>query len=193
MAFVRPRSDDVARLGVGLAAVLVATQVAAHLVDYWAFDLRFAWLDSASEQSVFVRLGTFAILATSLATFALARQASSRLVLLLGLATAWLFVDGLFGIHERIPHWTLLYVPVLGAVVVGYWRLVPAQRLVRAGLGLLVLSALIHRLGPQLLSALGFGPDAWEYQVKIAIKEATEIGGWILLASGIAARYAAKR
>lgn len=193
MAFARPQSDDVARVGIGLAAAAVAVQVAAHLVDYWAFGLRFASLDSASEHSVFVRLGTFAILASSVATLALARRTSSRLALLLGLATAWLFVDGLFGIHERIPHWTLLYVPVLAAVVVGYLRLAGGQRLVRAALVLLVLSALIHRLGPPFLSALGWGPTAWEYQVKIAIKEATEIAGWILLASGVASRYAAKR
>jgi hypothetical protein len=193
MAITRPQSEGVARLGIVVAAAAVAAQVTAHLVDYWAFDLRSALLDSASEHSVFVRLGTFAILACAVATLALARRASSLLAAVLGLVTAWLFVDGLLGIHERVPHWTLVYIPVLAAVLVGFWRLAGSSRVVRAALLSLVLSAAIHRFGPHVLALLGWGPAAWEYQVKIALKEATEIGGWILLASGVAARYAAYR
>jgi hypothetical protein len=191
-------SDRVARLGLGIAAAVVAAQVSAHLVDFWALHLRSVSLDSASEDSVFVRIGTVAVLACAVATLALARRRRSLPTALLGLAAAWLFVDGALGLHERIPHWTLLYVPLLAAVLAGFWRLATpfaptARRLVRAALLLLVLSAAIHRLGPHLLAALGWGPNAWEYQVKIALKEASEIGGWMLLASGLAARYAAYR
>jgi hypothetical protein len=193
MAIARPRSEGVARIGVVVAAGIVAAQVSAHLFDYWELGLRSVWLDSASEHSVFVRLGTFAILACSLTTLALARRTSSRLAGALALATGWLFVDGLLGIHEHVPHWTLVYIPLLAAVVIGYWRLAGSRETVRAALALLVLSAAIHRFGPHLLALFGWGPSAWEYQVKIAIKEATEIGGWLLLASGLAARYAAYR
>jgi hypothetical protein len=194
----RTGSELVARVGVALAAALAAAGISAQLVDFWALHLRFGWLDSSSEHSIFVRIGTFAILGCAVGAFALARRNRSALAASLGLVTGWLFVDGLLGLHERIPHWTLLYVPLLGATVVGFWRLAlpfppAARRLVRAALLLLVASAAIHRLGPSVLSALGWGPDAWEYQVKIAIKEATEICGWLLLASGLAARYAAYR
>ena len=49
-ATARPHDGDrIARLGLGIAAVVVTAQVAAHLVDYWAFDLRSVLLDSADE------------------------------------------------------------------------------------------------------------------------------------------------
>jgi hypothetical protein len=184
----RHDGDRVARVGLGIAAVVVTAQVVAHLVDFWALDLRSVLLDSADEHSVFVRLGTVAILACAVATLMLGRR-------LLALACAWLFVDALLGIHEHIPHWTLIYIPVLAAVLAAYWLLSAsfaptARRIARSALVLLVVSAAIHRLGPHLLALFGWGPSAWEYQVKIALKEATEIGGWILLASGV---YAANR
>jgi hypothetical protein len=186
----------VARLGLGIAAVVVAAQVSAHLFDFWALHLRSVLLDSASEHGIFVRLGSVAILACAGAT--LAHRRSSRLALPLAAVTAWLFADALLGLHAHIPHWQLLYVPLLGTIAAGYWLLAapfaPAPRdLVRVALVLLVLSAAIHVLGPHVLAALGWGPSAWEYQVKIALKEATEIAGWILLASGLAAGYAAYR
>ena len=190
MTATAPRHDGdrIARLGLGIAAVVVTAQIAAHLVDFWALGLRSVLLDSADEHSVFARLGTVAILACAIATLMLGQR-------MLGLACTWLFADALFGIHEHIPHWTLIYIPVLAGVVGGYWLLSAsfapaAQRLARCALLLLVLSAAIHLLGPHLLALFGWGPSAWQYQVKIALKEATEIGGWILLASGV---YAANR
>jgi hypothetical protein len=178
----------VARIGIGFAAVVVAAQVSAHLFDFWALHLRSLLLDSASEHGVFVRLGGVAILACAGAT--LAHTRSSRLAVPLAVVTAWLFADGLLGLHAHIPHWKLVYVPLLGAIAAGYWLLsapfAPSpRRLVGAALVLLMLSAAIHVLGPPALAALGWGPSAWQYQVKIALKEATEIAGWILLASGL--------
>jgi hypothetical protein len=202
MAVARPREapsgERIVRVGLGVAAAVVAAQITAHLVDYWALGLRFPSLDSASEDSVFARLGTFAILACALATFALARRMRSRLALVLGVACAWLFVDAFFEVRDHVPHRTLVYIPLLAAVLVGYWLLAssfaaPARRLVHAALALLVLSAAIHLLGPSLLDVFGWGPSDWPYQVKIALKEATEIAGWSLLATGVASRYAAYR
>jgi hypothetical protein len=186
----------VARIGTGFAAVVVAAQVSAHLFDFWALHLRSALLDSASEHGIFVRLGGVAILACAGTTLAHGR--SSRLAVPLAVVTTGFFADALFGLHEHIPHWQVVYAPLLGAIAAGYWLLAapfaPApRRLVRAALVLLVLSAAIHVLGPPALAALGWGPGAWEYQVKIALKEATEIAGWILLASGLAAAHAAYR
>jgi hypothetical protein len=190
--------ERIARVGLVVAAAVVAAQVTAHLVDYWALGLRFPSLDSASEDSVFARLGTLAMLACALATLGVARRASSRLALVLGLGCVWLFVDAFFDVREHVPHRTLIYIPLLGAVLVGYWLLArsfagPARRIVGAALALLVLSAAIHVLGPSVLRVLGWGPADWPYQVKIALKEATEIAGWTLLATGVASRYAAYR
>jgi hypothetical protein len=181
-------------VGICLAAVVVAAQVSAHLFDFWALHLRSVLLDSASEHGLFVRLGGVAMLATAGAT--LAHRRSSRLAIPLAFVTAWLFADSLLGLHEHVPHWKLVYAPLFGAIAACYWLLsaplAPApRRLVRGALALLVLSAAIHVLGPPALAALGWGPSAWEYQVKIALKEATEIAGWILLASGVAAAHAA--
>ncbi|HEV7640858.1 MAG TPA: hypothetical protein VGO39_08335 [Gaiellaceae bacterium] len=196
------RPDDngarVARIGIGFAAVVVAAQVSAHLFDFWALNLRSALLDSASEHGIFVRLGSLAILACAVAT--LAHRRSSRLAVPLAVVAAWLFADALLGLHAHL-HGRLVNVPLLAAIAAGYWllaaRFAPApRRLVHAALALLVLSAAIHVLGPPALAALGWGQGAWEYQVKIALKEATEIAGWILLASGLLAtrrRHAAYR
>jgi hypothetical protein len=187
-------SARVARIGIGFTAVVVAAQVSAHLFDFWALHLRSAVLDSASEHGIFVRLGAVAILACAAATLAHGR--SSRLAAPLAILTTWFFADALLGLHEHIPHWQVVYAPLLGVIAAGYWRLAAPfarapRRLVRAALVLLMLSAAIHVLGPPALAALGWGPGAWEYQVKIALKEATEIAGWILLASGVAAAHAA--
>jgi hypothetical protein len=180
----------VARAGLVLAAVVVTAEATAQLVDFWALQLRQPALDSSSDDGIFVRIGTFALLACALATLSLARR--RVLPLALAAVVGWLFVDELLDVHSQIPHWTLAYVPLLALVLAGYWRLSRSfagdtQRLVRGGLLLLVASAAIHLAGPHLLAALGWGPDAWEYQVKIALKEGTEIGGWLVLASGLAA------
>jgi hypothetical protein len=202
MAIARPSNasspERIARIGLVVATTIVAAQITAHLVDYWALGLRFPSLDSASDGSVFARVGTVAILACALVTLAVARRASSRLALVLGLTCTWLFVDAFFDLREHVPHRTLLYLPLLAAVLVGYWLLASAfpasaRRLVHVALGLLVLSAAIHLLGPRLLEVFGWGPAEWPYQVKIALKEATEIAGWTLLATGVASRYAAYR
>ena len=175
-----------ARWGVAVAALVVAAEASGQLVDFWALHLRSAALDSSSDHGVFVRIGTFAVLACALATLSLARRRGGALPYVLAAVTGWVFVDELLDVHRRVPHWTLVYVPLLAFVVIGFWLLSPAP-LARAGVLLLVASAAIHLAGPHVLAWLGWGPATWQYQVKIALKEGTEIAGWLLLASGLAA------
>jgi hypothetical protein len=46
---------------------------------------------------------------------------------------------------------------------------------------LLLASLAIHVLGPSAVRALGWGPDSWAYQIKVGLKEGTELAGWVLL------------
>jgi hypothetical protein len=95
-------------------------------------------------------------------------------------------------IGESLPHWRLLLLPPLGLALVLLWReasrLDPlAARLCRAGCVLLVSAFALHVFGGPGLHHLGVHDDSWLYQVKIALKEGLEIGGWLLVATGLAA------
>ncbi len=46
---------------------------------------------------------------------------------------------------------------------------------------MLLASLAIHVLGPSAVRALGWGPDSWAYQVKVGLKEGSELAGWVLL------------
>jgi hypothetical protein len=202
IALREARGNRVARVGVVVAALVVVAQITAQLVDFWVFDLRIATLDSSRGSAVFDRIGTFAILACALATFAVARLRGEWLPALLAILVSWLFVDELLDLHDRTPHWALIYLPQLAALFAGFWMLSKSfaaspRALVRWGLIVLAVSAVIHLAGASVVSRLGWGPGDWEYQVKVALKEATKVGGWLLLAGGLAAAaaqpYAARR
>jgi hypothetical protein len=50
---------------------------------------------------------------------------------------------------------------------------------------LLVFSFVVHAVGPSAVSALGGG--GWAHQLKGVLKHSAELGGWMLVATGVAA------
>jgi hypothetical protein len=105
----------------------------------------------------------------------------------------FLAADKTFRLHDHVPHWLVLYLPLLGAafgclVVVGR-RLSPrCLRLIVAGLALLAGSFLVHLCGEWFLSAVGASPSTgWPVQVKAAVKHGSEVAGWLVIALGLAA------
>jgi hypothetical protein len=104
-----------------------------------------------------------------------------------------LFVDNVFKLHEEASAPVKLgLLLLLGFVFLGLWALTAAfapraRRVVRGGLWLLAASLVIHRLGPPVLDVIGADHTHWQYQVKVALKEGTQVGGWLLLAAGVAA------
>jgi hypothetical protein len=117
----------------------------------------------------------------------------------------FLAVDGVTGLHDHIPHWVAFYLPVLAATFVCLAALSrgPSRRpwhrgnrgaghavdpLIGVGLLLLAFSFVLHLLGVRLLVDLGLDPTGAAYQAKAAVKHATEIAGWSLVALGLLGR-----
>ncbi len=85
---------------------------------------------------------------------------------------------------DRLSHGKLIYVPLLACLVVCVLRLVQGSdemTVVRVALAALAGSYVVHVLGPGAVRALGWGTDSWAYQVKVGLKEGTELSGWLLL------------
>jgi hypothetical protein len=82
-----------------------------------------------------------------------------------------------------------LIVPVTVTFLLLWWlsgsEPARARFILRAGLCLLVFSFVVHAVGPSMVSALGGG--SWAYQLKGVLKHSAELGGWMLVATGVAA------
>jgi hypothetical protein len=167
-----------------------------QLLDYSAWNLRVRTLDSSYEWSwshfasiAAIALG--AVLCAVGATRAGARGAAD------GRRRAWraaavlmgvLLADNVTRLHEHVPHWPVVYAPLvvgLGVAVAAVAAGRPGAGLVHAAVGLLCLSLVIHVAGPKVVSALGWSPTSLAFQVKVALKEGSELAGWVLLLAGL--------
>jgi uncharacterized protein YqgC (DUF456 family) len=169
-----------------IAGGLLALEMATHLLDYGLDHPRVGLLDSGSEWSWSHIVATVAFAAAALAGVAGARRAGAR-------RREWAAVAGLFGfllldnvtrLHTHVPAWPVFYTPILLGIFVVVWRLArdtPESVIVVVGLAALLVSLGIHVLGPHVVHALGWGSDTWAYQVKVGLKEGTELAGWVLV------------
>jgi hypothetical protein len=177
---------------VATAALVMATQV----LDFEAWHLRVRLLDSSYEWSWSHLASTGAMGAGAvlcgLGARAAARPGRRRLAWrVAATAFAVLFVDSITRLHEHVAHWPLVYAPIVAAlavavVVVAAGR--PAGRLVVAAVALLCVSLAIHVAGPSVVRALGWTAYGFAFQVKVALKEGSELGGWVMLLTGLARR-----
>lgn len=168
------------------AGAVVAVELATHLVDFGADDLRIRILDSAYEWSWSHLVATAAFATAAVLGFVGARRATShkRAWQATGGLFALFFVDNVTRLHDHVARWPVVYAPLLGAlmlsVAVVAWD-TDQRRIVLAALTLLIASLAIHVLGPHAVRALGWGPDSWAYQIKVGVKEGSELAGWVLL------------
>jgi hypothetical protein len=168
------------------AAAALMIEVAAHLLDFGLDGLRVRLLDASSEWSWSHIVATGAFL-TGTAVSALAarrRLGDERQWWVLAALFAVLSIDNLTRAHEAVPRWPLFVAPALAGVAIGIVRLArrtPWFRTALAGLALLLASFAVHVLGHALVQRAGWGPGTWPYQVKVALKEGTELAGWVLL------------
>jgi hypothetical protein len=44
-----------------------------------------------------------------------------------------------------------------------------------------------------VVQALGWGTGSWAYQVKVGLKQGTELAGWLLILLGLGPQLAARR
>ena len=186
-------ADPVLLAGVSLALVAAVAQSTAQLVDYWAFDLRYPALNGNSSAWAFSWLGALLMVTTIVAFVVLARSdVHRRACYALAGAFTFLLVDNIANIHERSPYGKLYLLPFLGTVFALVWRVsadsdLAVRRVLRLGLGALALSLAVHLAGPKILAWAGWPEHSWEYQVKIATKECSELAGWVLICAGAVA------
>jgi hypothetical protein len=179
----RTRSDRLAYLA---AFAVLMIEVAAHLLDFALDDLRVRLLDASTEWSWSHLLAT-AALASGAGISLLAtrrRRDEARQWWSLAAFFGVLLADNVTRAHEAVPHWPLIVLPALAGVAIGVVRLArgtPVFETAVAGLALLLASFAIHVLGHALVHGLGWGPTTWGYQIKVALKEGTELAGWVLL------------
>ncbi|MGX5656386.1 hypothetical protein ACWKWC_16555 [Geodermatophilus nigrescens] len=195
------------RAGVLVVAGAVVAQTAVHLVNTaTARSLR--W-DVNSEATVFSVLHALVIAAAAAGAVAVLRAGllPRGAGLFLAAALVVFALDDLLVLHERATAlalrlvgvspdwdsvvWPVLYLPVTGAVfllVAGLARRAPRpdRQLLAAGLALLVAAVVVEMATAAwstaaTASGLGHGLAG-------AVEEACELGGWGLLAVGLAAR-----
>jgi hypothetical protein len=175
---------------VAIAAIVLVLEIATHLVDFGAWNLRVRLLDSAYEWSSSHILASVAIAAGAVicGLGALAADRRRRTWVVASALFGVLLIDNVTRLHDGIPHWQVLYVPLLAALCIATVRVAlgtDALPLVLAGIALLCGSFAIHTLGPHVVHLLGWGVASWGYQVKVALKEGTELAGWVLLVSAL--------
>src|SRR3954447_13779460 len=138
-----PRTT-VLRAPLTAAALVLAAETATHLVDFKLLGFRSRILDSQYEWSYSHLASTamFGLGAVACAVGAAAeRQGRGPWIVTSGLF-AFLCVDGATRLHDGIPHWAAIYVPLLGVLAVGILRISEPTRLAPvARAGLLVLGA----------------------------------------------------
>jgi len=178
------------------AVAVALAQIAAQLVDFQLDDLHLRALNANSDTSVVAWL-TPVGMALALAGVVLAHlrrggEASTRGAVVASLLVGLLVVAsarrGAFGGSLSLHRSTLMLAPALAvllALLLREAREVEAtpRRLLRIGCALLVGSYALHLLGGTLADAVG-GEHSWTYQVGAALKEGTEVAGWLIVGLG---------
>jgi hypothetical protein len=187
---LRPTPHTILVLGLVFAVALVLAGAVAQIIDY-ELSLRSKVLDWDTHRSLFGALSLLASFAVATCAFCLARVTRSRETSLLAGVLVLIFV-------LRVVHPSnvlLISIPFLGAASVLLWRLRGDAgrgevRVIGAGLVLLACSYVIHLGGAAALAQAGDGTVAWADQTRIILKHATELAGWMLVATGLLAMAA---
>jgi hypothetical protein len=182
-------------LAVPAAIAAAAATAGAHLLDFSLLDLRSPALDADVNWSISDTISVVAIAVTTIAVALVATTARSLMLLpLIGLL-AFLVADDAIQIHERIGKPLELAIVLPAALLLLWFSYTHASsggKLVRLGLGLLACSFVLGSTD-HLIELLGWSAADWQFQLKVAIKQAAEIAGWILIAFGAALAEDARR
>lgn len=196
------------RAGMALAVALVAVQSIAHLIDVLAFDLQIYMINADSDTSVFTWASSVATFGTALllCLLAIVRPTRSWFLLALAGAVAFMSLDDMLALHERVANlgnalvpikqftatfWPLVFMPLLATTFVGLLGVAaglrdgPARALL-TGLALLVVAIALEMALP-ILFALGSDYGELTYELEVVLEEGAELAGWILISTGLAA------
>ena len=191
MTLAAGRTHRVVWWGVGAIAVIVAAQVAGHLIDTGVYSLRVNALDSGLDSSIFGIASSLILVAAAAAGVAAGLVSRQRWPGMCGVALAAYAALSLLEVPQTTGG-VIVVLPMLAFVLVGLWRAsdgqpAPVARPLRIGAGLLVLSFLLHVAVPVGFRHLGIAAGTWPYEIKVALKMASEIAGFGLIAVGFAA------
>jgi hypothetical protein len=196
------------RVGVALALGLAALQSIAHLVNVVFFDLRIDMINADSDSGAFAWASSVATFCAGLllCLLAIMRPTRTRPLVALAGAVAFMSLDDMVGLHERVSglgttlgpiehfariFWPLVFMPLLAATFVGLFgvaaglRIAPGRALL-AGLALLVVAIALEMASP-ILFALGSDHGELAYELEVVLEEGAELAGWILVSTGLAA------
>ena len=211
--------DEVPRrlcaFGVWAGLVVVAAQTAIYLLDTLLAEHEPHLLDADGDFSIWAWGSASTVFVGALASVMLGLTVTrGRVGAYFGVAAimAFLSLDETVGVHERITNdlpallgvpvyysrviWPAVYLPLLATLAV--LLLVTSRRLaarparlVRLGL-LLLAVAVAAELASTALVADGQTGRSVPYAVEVAVEEACELGGWILIATALMAGMASQ-
>lgn len=176
-------------IGVGLltAGTIVALFAATQAIDFGVFNLRIRWLNADHHASVFAVASLLAQAATAAVAIARGHYAVDR-------RRAWFALGGLVGVLVVVRglatfNAALLAAPlacVFASLCVLTWSDHTSRQVVWAGLVLLAVSLLLHKVGLDADSSTA-SDYTWPYQLVGIVKHGAELAGWMLVATGVAA------
>jgi hypothetical protein len=196
------------RIGLWLTVAAVAFQTVAHLSNEFLLDDRVQGLDADVEANVFTWASSVATFAVAVAAFlhAFVFSTGRREFGALAALGVWFSLDDAIQLHERaalelgedvlglpdyvaVRLWLLLYLPLLLVAGALLWTIAqqvwePAGETVRLGLYLLAASVPVEIAGAGTRWLDEEGTSVPE-DLRIALEEGLELGGWLLAAVGL--------
>jgi hypothetical protein len=186
----RPAEELLSWMGFGLAIFSVIAQTVAHVVDVWVLDRDVPVLELNTNENPFNWLPAVMILIAGVSVFRLHRTRPGASFLLATAAILVFFaIDDALELHYGVPYWPIVYLPLFGIVGWTLWSLAnaslpPTRQMLKAGLGLLIAAVLVDVIAPALLERGGWDVGAWPHELKVVLKEGTQLAGWVLIAFG---------
>lgn len=198
-------------LAAGAAAACVALLLltSAQLANDLVFDRRYAHLNADLDGNALTWLSALATAAAAAFVITLARVLERRRLALVAGILGFFAIDDVAGLHERmgdglealgLPHsdgiWFPVYLPLFGFVFLTLWALGRQSELIAPAVhaGLLLLGfALAGEVSTAFVPWLDRTEHGALYTLEVGIEEGAELGGWILIASGLAAAGALTR
>lgn len=202
------QADDfpqrVIRAGVVVAFALVALQTASQALSHLAFDGGVGQLNVDAEPNAWSWASSSASACTAFVLFLLllARPERARIPAggLLVVVVALFSADDALQIHERLRYdvlgleeglrvvWPTVYLPWLALVFYLLWNLAAetpeGRRSCRTGLLMLVAAVACELLSAALVE-VGHGRGTGLYDLEVAVEEGLELGGWVLVLTGL--------
>jgi hypothetical protein len=195
------RKSRLIAAGIVAISVVVLAQSTAQLIDYGLLDLKLEIIDSNGDGGLFGIVGILALVLATAATWAALPRlpGARRSLIMLGPLLTFLAIDKALRLHDHVPHWLALYLPLLAAALllllsIARQTSLDARRLILSALVFLVLAFVVHEFGDSALGHPHESTTGWLYELKGVTKHGTELAGWLLVGLGVAVACAdAKR